>query len=141
MLEDLRAALDAGGDLCELARGLVAAKEDGRIKLYVTERVLHCRRDHPGLLSAPASISRYRPSAPKAAHVFAFARCAVISLPLSLRRRLIARLVGDRASTPLGEAVWEDTRLDLSELDPGLRWRNIFTGELLAAVDRGGQSR
>ena len=31
-----RAAESAGGDLRELARDLVAAKEDGRIKLYVT---------------------------------------------------------------------------------------------------------
>jgi (1->4)-alpha-D-glucan 1-alpha-D-glucosylmutase len=42
-------------------------------------------------------------------------------------------------SLPLGEAVWQDTRLVLSNLDPGLRWRNLFTGELLAPVQREGE--
>ena len=53
MLQDLRSAAEsAGGDLRDLARDLVAAKEDGRIKLYVTHRSLACRRDHPGLFTA-----------------------------------------------------------------------------------------
>ena len=74
MLRDLRSAAETpGGDLRELARDLVAAKEDGRIKLFVTYRTLQCRRDHPGLLSA----GEYIPLAAegsKAAHLFAFAR-------------------------------------------------------------------
>ena len=74
MLQDLRSAAEsAGGDLRELARDLVATKEDGRIKLYVTHRSLACRRDHPGLFTA----GEYIPLAAegsKAAHLFAFAR-------------------------------------------------------------------
>src|SRR5262249_2445931 len=37
--------------LTQLARDLVQTKEDGRIKLFVTHRGLHCRRDHPGLFT------------------------------------------------------------------------------------------
>jgi (1->4)-alpha-D-glucan 1-alpha-D-glucosylmutase len=139
MLQDLQSiATAAGGDLRELARSLVVAKEDGRVKLYVTYRALHCRRDHPGLLSA----GEYLPLAgtgTKADHLFAFARvagelCALVAVP-----RLLARLVPDPTLPPLGETVWQDTQLLLSGVAPGLRWRNVFTGEVLALVDREGQ--
>ena len=140
MLHDLEtAARPAGGDQRELARDLVATKEDGRIKLYVTARVLHCRRDHPGLLSAGEYLPLSAEGA-KAGHLFAFARrtgedCAAVAVP-----RLVARLAADTAGQlPLTEAVWQDTRLVLSELDPGLRWRNIFTGEVLVPAEREGQ--
>jgi len=139
MLEDLRsAALAAGGDFRELARRLVATKEDGRIKLYLTDRVLHCRRDHPGLLSA----GEYLPIAAdgaKAGHVFAFARRAHDQWALVAVPRLVARLAPDTTRPPVGDAVWEDTRLILSETDPAVRWYNVFTGELLVPTDRGGQ--
>jgi (1->4)-alpha-D-glucan 1-alpha-D-glucosylmutase len=139
MLEELRlAALAAGGDLRELARGLLAAKEDGRIKLFVTSRALHCRRDHPGLLSA----GEYLPLAAagaKARHLFAFARrargCwAVIAVP-----RLVTQLAPDAAQPPLGESVWEDTRIDLSRVDPNIAWRNVFTGETLTSSHQDGK--
>ena len=81
MLEDLRSAAEsAGGDLRDLARDLVATREDGRIKLYVTHRSLACRRDHPGLFTA----GEYIPLAAegsKAAHLFAFARRAATPPP------------------------------------------------------------
>ncbi len=139
MLQDLRSAAEsAGGDLRDLARDLVAAKEDGRIKLYVTHRSLACRRDHPGLFTA----GEYVPLAAegsRAAHLFAFARRdgrdhAVVAVP-----RLVARLAPDPASPPMGAEVWTDTRLPLTGLDPALRWRNLFTGELLAPEVRDGQ--
>jgi (1->4)-alpha-D-glucan 1-alpha-D-glucosylmutase len=139
MLRELRSAIEsAGGDLRELARDLVASKEDGRIKLYVTHRSLACRRDHPGLFTA----GDYIPLAaegPKAAHLFAFARrageaAAVVAVP-----RLVTRLTPDPARPPLGAEVWPDTRLALTGLDPALRWRNLFTGEVLTPEVRDGQ--
>ena len=139
MLRELRSAIEsAGGDLRELARELVASKEDGRIKLYVTHRSLTSRRDHPGLFTA----GEYIPLAaegPKAAHLFAFARrageaAAVVAVP-----RLVARLAPDPARPPLGAEAWSDTRLPLAGLDPALRWRNLFTGEVLTPEVRDGQ--
>jgi (1->4)-alpha-D-glucan 1-alpha-D-glucosylmutase len=139
MLQDLQsAAAAAGEDLRELARGLVAAKEDGRIKLYLTWRSLHCRRDHPGLLSAGEYIPLTGDGA-KAVHLFAFARragdvCALVAVP-----RLPARLTPNSYQPPLGGAVWQDTRLFLPDVEPSLRWRNVFTGESLAPVEREGR--
>jgi (1->4)-alpha-D-glucan 1-alpha-D-glucosylmutase len=139
MLADLATAANrAGGDSRDLARELVTTKEDGRIKLYVMSRVLHRRREEPGLWGT----GEYLPltlEGSKAAHVFAFARrtgdrSALVAVP-----RLPARLYADSARPPLGEAVWEDTRVLLSELDHIPRWRNVFTGEDLVPVNRQGQ--
>ena len=139
MLEDLRpAAESAGGDLRDLARDLVASKEDGRIKLYVTHRSLACRREHPGLFTA----GEYIPLAAegsKAAHLFAFARrdgdaAAVVAVP-----RLVARLAPEPGHPPMGAEIWQDTRLTLRGLNPTLRWRVAFTGEVLTPEVRDGQ--
>jgi (1->4)-alpha-D-glucan 1-alpha-D-glucosylmutase len=138
MLQSLRSAIEsAGGDLREPARDLIASKEDGRIKLYVTHRSLALRRDHPGLFTAGEYIPLAAEGA-KAAHLFAFARrsgeaAAVVAVP-----RLIVRLNPDPARPPLGPQTWSDTRLPLTGLDPALRWRNAFTGEVLVSEDRDG---
>ena len=53
LLRGLQSALAAAnGDMRELCRELVAARVDGRIKLYVHHQTLRCRREHPGLFSA-----------------------------------------------------------------------------------------
>src|SRR5262245_44810950 len=74
LLEDLKREFVARGDrLAEFARELVLAKEDGRIKLYVTWRGLNSRRDHAGLFSEgeylPCSMAGTRRE-----HLFAFVR-------------------------------------------------------------------
>ena len=139
MLRDLRSAADSvGGDIRELARDLVAFKEDGRIKLFVNYRTMQCRRDHPGLLSA----GEYFPIAaegPKAGHVFAFARQAGDVRASVAVPRLPAGLAPDPNRPPLGLEVWQDTRLVLTGVHPGVRWRNVFTGEVLVAEECDGQ--
>jgi (1->4)-alpha-D-glucan 1-alpha-D-glucosylmutase len=139
MLGELRSAIESsGGDLRALAGDLLASREDGRIKLYVTHRTLAGRRDRPGLFTA----GEYLPLAaegPKAANLFAFARrageaAAVVAVP-----RLITRLTADPAHPPIGAEAWADTRLPLAGLHPSLRWRNLFTGEVLTPGGPEGQ--
>src|SRR5205823_6318119 len=75
---DLRAWLlgelrDAPGDRAALARTLVGSREDGRIKLYLTQRALTYRRSHAELFRD----GRYQPlfASPDAReHIVAFAR-------------------------------------------------------------------
>ncbi len=125
------------GDRCALTEALLAAKEDGRIKLYVTYRALRCRRDHPGLFSAgvylPLEIAGTHTD-----HVFAFARRAGDQWAIVAVPRLLTHLVADLDQPPLGPAVWLDTRLKLADIDPSPRWRNIFTGERVSASERDG---
>jgi maltooligosyltrehalose synthase len=52
--------------------------------------------------------------------------------------RLLARLIPAPGSLPLGREVWQDTRLLLTGVGPQVRFRNVFTGELLALAEAGG---
>ena len=72
MLGALKARM-AGGDRRELARELVAAKEDGRVKLYVTHLALQCRRENPGLF-ADGAYTPLEAEGTRAVNVFGFAR-------------------------------------------------------------------
>ncbi len=123
----------AGPQLAGLIRELLERKEDGRVKLYVTTRGLHCRRDHPGLFTK----GDYLPlgvSGSAQAHALAFARkyegtTAVVVVP-----RLLTTLCPDPPGLPLGK-VWGDTRLTLPDGMAGRTWRNAFTGEMLQSTD------
>ena len=130
LLAELRTRLSDGRtDRVALARELLDAKEDGRIKLYVTSQALGCRRDNPGLFAS----GEYLPAAvvgAKQSHAFGFARrqdrrSAVVVIPL-----LLTRLLLGEGQLPLGPGVWQDTQL---LLPAGLAssYRNVFTGETL----------
>ncbi len=139
MLQDIRSAVEAsGGDLAGLADRLLAAKEDGRIKLYMTHRALVYRRDHPGLFTA----GEYLPLAArgaKAGNLFAFARRDGQSAAIAAVPRLVAGLTSNPDRPPIGNA-WRDTRLSLAGLDPNPRWRDVFTGRTFTAELRDDQA-
>ena len=51
--------------------------------------------------------------------------------------RLLTSLAPALGSLPLGREVWHDTRLVLPGIDPKMRFRNVFTGELLTVDGQG----
>ncbi len=123
-------AAELKGDTRALCRELVAAKNDGRIKLYTHYRMLELRRERPGLLSA----GQYEAISPEGAHaeqVFAFVRRAGSAAAIVAVPRLISQLISDTSQLPLGEPVWGDTRLQIPADLAGRKWRNIFTGEAI----------
>jgi (1->4)-alpha-D-glucan 1-alpha-D-glucosylmutase len=138
LLESLKRDVQAsGGDYRSLCRDLVTSMEDGRIKLYLHDRVLECRRSHSGLFSA----GEYRPTkcmGPKTECLFAFARKAGESHFLVAVPRLWSRVVSDPTQPPVGRALWGDTRLELDLTDPTNCWRDIFTGAIRQPEDRAG---
>jgi (1->4)-alpha-D-glucan 1-alpha-D-glucosylmutase len=119
-----------------LARELVAAKADGRIKLYLSQRALACRRGRPELFAD----GEYLPLAARgdrAEHVVAFARRladppaeAIVVVP-----RLVAGLLRGAAVPPTGPEVWGETALPVPGAGDGAAYRNVFTGETVRAVD------
>lgn len=93
---------------------------DGRLKLYVTWKLLNFRRAHPDLFSQgeyiPLSVT-----GPGADHIIAFARnlhdeWCVVTVP-----RLIAKF-------GRGKNIWKGTSIQLPQGSPS-RWENILTGE------------
>jgi (1->4)-alpha-D-glucan 1-alpha-D-glucosylmutase len=129
MLGALRERLAVGGeDRRALVQELLAHKEDGRIKLYITTLALNCRRMYPGLFS----LGSYLPAqgrGVKGQYVFGFSRCqgsraAIVAVP-----RLVGGLLAGAHDAPLGEAVWQDTQLLTPGIDPRWAWRNVLTGE------------
>ena len=133
-------ALSRRRDAGRLARDLLAAKTDGRIKLFLTQTTLTYRRAAPELFQSGAYLP-LSPEGSRAEHVCAFARRLGDREAIVLVPRLIARLTGDATTDPIGESVWGETRLMLPG-DPGTElpdYRNIFTGEVLTPHSENGR--
>jgi (1->4)-alpha-D-glucan 1-alpha-D-glucosylmutase len=138
MLRALREGAESiGQDRRAWAHALVESREDGRAKLYLTWQALRYRRGHPGLCST----GEYQPveaTGARRGHVFSFARRKDDAWAVTVVPRLLARLIPAPGSLPLGREVWQDTRLALAGVGPHVRFRNVFTGELLAVDEKGG---
>jgi (1->4)-alpha-D-glucan 1-alpha-D-glucosylmutase len=92
---------------------------DGRIKLFLTHRLLRYRREHFDLF-AKGDYLPIQCSGAFAESVLAYARRHEGQMLVVIAPRLSGRL----GFPPIGEC-WQDTALDFQ---PGLRLRDIFTG-------------
>ena len=143
LLGELKARME-GGDRAVLARELLDAASDGRVKLFLTHAALAYRRDHESLFRH----GEYVPldaTGTHAAHAVAFARTGtetgagektgevVVVVP-----RLVATLMAGDETPPLGDAVWGDTTLALPHAPEGTRYRDVLTGVELAVTMRSG---
>jgi (1->4)-alpha-D-glucan 1-alpha-D-glucosylmutase len=137
-LDELRHHIaGAGDDLTRLADELLAGLPDGRIKLFVVHRTLSFRREHPEVFAR----GEYLPveaAGSRRDHVCAFARTAGDGAVLVVVPRLVVGLTGGAERPPLGPDVWGKTRLLLPPELADRRYRNIFTGEVLAPGGHGG---
>ncbi len=129
MLRALDDALAAGTPREELARDLLSAWPDGRIKLYVLATLLRHRA------ASPWPERDYTPlhaAGTHAAHVVAFARGdALVVVP-----RLPRTLAGERP--PLGE-VWADTALlPPPRFAAEMPYRDVLTGRVVSTIYRDG---
>jgi (1->4)-alpha-D-glucan 1-alpha-D-glucosylmutase len=137
---DLRAwllgeLLDWPGERADLARLLTDTKHDGRIKLYLTHRALTFRREHAALFHN-GSYTALTASADANENIVAFSRTlgeqeALVAVP-----RLLAKRLHGASAAPLGRAAWDDAQLLLPAGRARQRYRNIFTGEVVAAIER-----
>ncbi|MGH9355506.1 MAG: malto-oligosyltrehalose synthase, partial [Terriglobia bacterium] len=134
MLDGLRQ--DEARDQLGLARRLVSEWKDGRIKMYVTRKSLEIRKS----LFEVFAEGDYIPllaSGPKQDHVLSFARThdgawVVVAVP-----RLMARITPSDLP-PAGARAWGRRSAIQLPGEAPLKWRNIFTGERLRGVRRGG---
>ncbi|MEX1230551.1 MAG: malto-oligosyltrehalose synthase [Planctomycetaceae bacterium] len=124
---------------------MVAAPEDGRVKLHLIHSALVARREHPSLFAN----SDYLPLIAEGRgkdHVIAFARqttasqetvsgqpeTAIVVVP-----RLTAGLVTNGDAPPIGEDVWSDTIIRLPVEFTTINWRCMLTREIVTGRDRG----
>jgi (1->4)-alpha-D-glucan 1-alpha-D-glucosylmutase len=136
-LADLRQrSAKAGPDLRSLAHELFTAADDGRIKLYLIERILNFRNQQNRLFAHGDYLGLHATGS-RAEHVCAFRRRHNGSELIAVAPRLVAGLSREQDSPPLGK-VWKDTRLLLPEDSAGAGYRNVLTGaELAPAAAKG----
>jgi (1->4)-alpha-D-glucan 1-alpha-D-glucosylmutase len=115
----------------EFVRKLVAAPEDGRVKLLVTHALLRARRDHPQLFAAGS----YEPldiAGPCREHLIGFARVRGNQAAIAVAPRLTTGLVDDLIQAPVGAAAWPaDNTIRLPETLHGFAWENLMTRDQL----------
>jgi (1->4)-alpha-D-glucan 1-alpha-D-glucosylmutase len=117
-------------DVSFLLSELLDAWEDGRIKLYLTHKVLSARNSFTDVFSQGAYIPLQATSA-AAKHVCAFARRHQDIWVLSVAPRLMTQRC-EVGRFPLGGQAWQDDVLILPAGAPPL-WLNILTNERVAA--------
>jgi (1->4)-alpha-D-glucan 1-alpha-D-glucosylmutase len=137
LLAELDAACEREGPAAVAAR-LLETGDEG-LKLFATTTMLRFRKgerdmfEQGGYRALDAQGSR-------GDHLFAFARThgnrqVVIAVP-----RLVATLAPDAGAPPLGERVWDDTRIHLNGL-PGARgYRDVITGRCVPVMTEGASS-
>ncbi|HEX8201551.1 MAG TPA: malto-oligosyltrehalose synthase, partial [Isosphaeraceae bacterium] len=138
LLGRIRDALGAGTPRAELAARMLAAPDDGAIKLYLIGTALSHRKAEPALYEQ----GNYRPletEGDRKANVVAFARHREGRTALVVAPRLVAGLMGPEALTPpFGAEVWGETSLTLPDGPPfPRRWRDLLTDATVEARDEG----
>jgi (1->4)-alpha-D-glucan 1-alpha-D-glucosylmutase len=127
----LHGLLDPSADL----RQLLENREDGRIKLYISQRMLCLRRERPQLFVGGSYLPlRGNP------HVAAFTRSAhgqktlLIAAPIQ-----IATLTRGALTLPIGHEVWRDQSLSIPG-DSSRNYHDVFTGRTLTGADGSGRA-
>lgn len=141
-LDALQPLVDADGAPVDGAvESLWQARADGRIKLFVTWRLLQLRAARAALFER----GHYRPLAADglaAEHVVAFAREHAGGCVVTVAARLAWTLVGGDAEAlfgPAWRAAWGDAALELPRAG---RWRDALSGRrVVATADAGGVPR
>ena len=131
-LSELRGRIEgAGADSAGLAGELLEQRQDGRVKLYVIQRALECRRQHAQLFLrgdyVPLEVSGER-----AKHLCAFARSHAEEEAIVVVPRLLSPLIGP--GMPVGSQVWGEDAVILPGTGSRL-YRNLFTAETIESVD------
>jgi (1->4)-alpha-D-glucan 1-alpha-D-glucosylmutase len=137
MLAELEAiASEAKEARARRMRDLLAAPHDGRLKMWVTSRVLALRHQYSGLFAR----GEYLPivaSGERSRHVVAFARRQGSSGIIAVAGRMFASLGLEQGVAPVGEAIWGNAALPLDFLPPGTRLDDELSGAVHSVVSGG----
>lgn len=134
-------ARNGQADLPALLASLMATPQDGRLKLWLTWRLLQLRRRLP-LLYRDGGYTALPAQGQREEHVVAFARDGSAGQQaVTIVGRLYASLLegrpDSRTGTPTGSAAWGDTFVETPGWPDGTRLVNALTDESVT-VDGGG---
>ncbi|NUN24286.1 MAG: malto-oligosyltrehalose synthase [Candidatus Jettenia caeni] len=121
----------------KLARELTVKRENGKIKLYVIYKALNYRKEQRELFER----GEYIPltvTGGKSYNICAFARRFESKNIITIAPRFFTKLIPQVEMLPLGNEVWKDTCIVIPFAETGTKYRNIFTGEIVAAKEQQG---
>jgi (1->4)-alpha-D-glucan 1-alpha-D-glucosylmutase len=133
MLAKLRDKDDAVG----LVDRLMNKPCDGAIKLFVTQRALRFRRDHPQLFAAGSYVPLVADGS-RSNHAVAFARQWNGRTVIALASRFFLKLRNSHPA-PIGE-VWGNTALLLPKKIKHCCFQDVFTGQTFTVEQREGEA-
>jgi (1->4)-alpha-D-glucan 1-alpha-D-glucosylmutase len=127
---DELAGLEAGSAAAPGLASLLHEPCDGRLKLWVTWRLLALRERLPALFR-DGGYGALAFTGARAEHAIGHVREHDGQRVFAVAGRLFARLGLAPGEPPVGEAAWGDTALELPGLADGTRLRNVLTGETI----------
>jgi (1->4)-alpha-D-glucan 1-alpha-D-glucosylmutase len=130
--------MQAVGDRRGLVRELIEARQDGRIKLYLTMTALHYRRARPDIFLEGDYLAA-ETAGGKAEHLCAYVRQRGAARVLVVVPRLVAGLVGEAGAVPVGSPVWDETVLRISADGRAAHYRNVLTGDTVTSKEEAGR--
>jgi (1->4)-alpha-D-glucan 1-alpha-D-glucosylmutase len=132
MLNEIREA--EKGDLIAYIKRMIERPEDGRIKMYLTQRALRFRRAHHELF-ATGAYHALQVTGNHQNSAITFTRATRNESMLVAAGRFFTRL-GVPEQLPIGRAAWEGTVIVIEGRTKSRRYRNVLTNELLLANER-----
>ncbi|MEX0270334.1 malto-oligosyltrehalose synthase [Leptolyngbyaceae cyanobacterium UHCC 1019] len=127
-LQEIQAGIES--DFLSLIKDLLATKEEGRIKLFLTYQVLQARQNYPMLFQQ----GDYQPlevSGRFADHIVAFARTFEGQVAITIAPRFLTPVI-QPDQLPLDHSIWQDTQINLPSA-MSENWTNIITTQSLSA--------
>ncbi len=137
LLEEMKSSLEPEEKIARLRMALENPL-DGRIKFLVTMMALQFRREQAPLF-LHGSYQPLETYGQKSQHLCAFARMKDGEFSLTLSPRFFTGLVSDPTTLPIGEAVWEDTRVLLPPECAGSQFQEILTGRIVSPEHQEGK--
>jgi (1->4)-alpha-D-glucan 1-alpha-D-glucosylmutase len=119
----------AQSDSLTLVDELLSSQEDGRIKLFLTHKVLQARKEYLEVFQK----GEYLPlevGGKFKDNIVAFARSLGDTMAITIAPRFLTALV-QPGEYPLGEQVWADTQLHLPQGSVST-WRDAITDQTIS---------
>jgi (1->4)-alpha-D-glucan 1-alpha-D-glucosylmutase len=135
LLEEIK-KLEKEVPLKNVAREVLARMETGIAKLFVIYKALNSRKVNHAVYQG----GRYRflhVTGVKSQSVCAFSRRLGDRSCVTVVPRFFAKLASP-STQPLGEMVWVETVVAIPADGPGIRFRNVFTGEVVETASHDG---